>query len=70
MNLRKNMGTIDRAIRAIIAIVILGLYITKTISGTAAIVLLVVAIAFLATSAVGSCPMYLPFGLSTRKKKD
>ncbi len=70
MNLRKNMGLIDRVIRIVIAFVIVGLYLTKSISGIAAIVLLVVAVAFLVTSAVGSCPMYLPFGLSTRKKKE
>jgi hypothetical protein len=63
----KNMGTADRAIRTLIALAIVALYFTGKISGTVAIVLGIVAIAFLVTSLVGWCPSYLPFGLSTRK---
>ena len=63
----KNMGTADRVIRTLIALVIAVLYFTGKISGTLAIVLGIVAIAFLVTSFVGWCPSYLPFGLSTRK---
>ena len=64
----KNMGTIDRAIRTIIAITIGVLYFTGQISGLAAIILGVLAVIFLLTSLVGSCPLYLPFGLSTQQK--
>jgi uncharacterized membrane protein len=64
----KNMGTIDRAIRTIIAITIGVLYFTGQISGLAAIILGALAVIFLLTSLVGSCPLYLPFGLSTQKK--
>jgi hypothetical protein len=63
----KNMGSVDRAIRIAIAVVVAVLYFTGTISGTLAIVLGIVAIAFLVTSLFGWCPTYLPFGLSTRK---
>lgn len=63
----KNMGTADRAIRILIAVAIGILYFTGKISGALAIVLGIVAIAFLVTSFVGSCPSYVPFGLSTRK---
>jgi len=63
----KNMGTADRIIRVLIAIVIAGLYFTHRISGTLAIVLCLVAIAFVVSSLVGWCPSYVPFGLSTRK---
>ena len=63
----KNMGTADRVIRILIALAVAVLYFTHKISGTLAIVLGIVAIAFLVTSLVGSCPSYLPFGLSTRK---
>lgn len=66
--MKKNMGTIDRAIRTIIAITIGVLYFTGQISGLAAIILGVLAVVFLLTSLVGSCPLYLPFGLSTQKK--
>lgn len=63
----KNMGTLDRTIRIIIALVVAALYFGGKISGTVAIVLGIVAIAFFLTSLVGWCPSYLPFGLSTRK---
>ncbi len=63
----KNMGTLDRVARTLIALAVVALYYTGTISGTLAIVLGIVAIAFLVTSLVGWCPSYVPFGLSTRK---
>jgi hypothetical protein len=65
--MKQNMGRIDRSIRIAIAVVIGVLYLTAQISGTLAIVLGIVAIAFILTSFVGWCPTYVPFGLSTRK---
>jgi uncharacterized membrane protein YtjA (UPF0391 family) len=67
--MKKNMGSADRIIRTIIAIVVGILYFTGQITGTAAIILGILAIVFLLTSFVGSCPLYLPFGLSTQKGK-
>ena len=64
----KNMGTLDRILRTLAAVVIGVLYLAGQISGTLALILGIVAVAFLLTSFVGSCPVYLPFGLSTRKK--
>ena len=66
--MKPNMGTVDRAVRVVIALAIGALYFTGTISGTVGIVALVAAVVFLGTSAVGSCPAYLPLGLSTRKE--
>ena len=65
--MKPNMGTVDRAVRVVVALAVGALYLTGTISGTVGIVALVVAVVFLGTSAVGSCPAYLPLGLSTRK---
>jgi hypothetical protein len=64
----KNMGNADRAIRTLLAVAIIVLYLTDTISGTLAIILGIVAIAFLVTSLVGWCPAYVPFRLSTCKR--
>lgn len=64
------MGSTDRISRIIFAIVIGILYFTKAIEGTAALILLAFAIVFLITSFISFCPLYLPFGLSTRKKKE
>jgi hypothetical protein len=67
--MKKNMGTIDRVIRSLVAIVIAILFFTHTISGTLGIVLLVVAAILLVTSIIGFCPLYALLGLSTDKKK-
>ncbi len=65
--MKLNMGTLDRTIRLLIAAVIATLYFTGNISGLAAIILGILAVIFIATSLVGSCPLYLLLGLSTRK---
>lgn len=67
--MKKNMGTIDKAVRLALAALILLLYYLNVISGTLAIVLLLVAIIFAVTSIFGVCPLYIPFGISTLKKK-
>jgi hypothetical protein len=67
--MKKNMGTIDKLIRMLIAVVIVVLYFTHVISGTLEIVLLVLAVIFALTSLISFCPLYLPFGLSTKKDK-
>ena len=54
--MQKNMGGADRGIRAVIGIVTGGLYFTGMISGTVAVVLTIVGVIFILTSAAGSCP--------------
>lgn len=65
----KNMGKADRLIRTILAVVFLGLFFCKTVSGTLGIVLLVLSIVFLLTSLVSFCPLYMPFGIKTTCEK-
>lgn len=65
--MKKNMGTADRLIRTVIAVIVGALYFTGRIHGALGIVLMVIAVVFLATSFVGFCPAYLPLKLSTRK---
>ncbi|NOT73451.1 MAG: DUF2892 domain-containing protein [Cyclobacteriaceae bacterium] len=67
--MKKNMGSVDRIIRLIIAAVVVALYYTGTITGTLGIVLMVLAAVFVLTSLVSVCPLYLPFGLSTLMRK-
>ena len=69
MIMKKNMGSTDRIIRILLAVVIVILYFTNQISGTAAIILGVLAIIFVATSFISFCPLYLPFGISTKKQQ-
>jgi len=67
--MKTNMGIIDRAIRIVIALVFIGLYFANVVTGTFGIVLLVLAGVFILTSLVSFCPLYLPFGINTGKKK-
>jgi len=64
----KNMGSADRAMRIIAAIAIGWLILSGTINGILGIVLGVLAVVFLGTSAAGFCPLYAPFKFSTRKQ--
>ncbi|CAN5213922.1 hypothetical protein BH09BAC3_BH09BAC3_25970 [soil metagenome] len=66
--MKKNMGSADRVIRILVAVAVIALYFGNLISGTTAIVLLMLAGIFILTSFMSFCALYLPFGLSTRKK--
>ncbi|WP_228098978.1 DUF2892 domain-containing protein [Pedobacter sp. MC2016-24] len=62
------MGNLDRGVRIVIAIVVGILYFTGVISGTAAFILLVISVILIATSFISFCHIYLPFGITTRRK--
>ena len=68
--MKLNMGNTDRIIRVVVAIVLGVLYFTGQVTGTMGIVALVLAAVFVLSSLVGTCPLYLPFGIRTNSKKD
>lgn len=65
--MKKNMGSADKMVRILIAVAIVVLYFMGLISGTTATVLLIIAGVMVLTSFISFCPLYLPFGISTRK---
>ena len=67
--MKSNMGSADKAIRIVLAIVFAGLYITKLVEGTLGIALLVLGGVFLLTSIISFCPLYTLFGMNTCEKK-
>lgn len=67
--MKSNMGTADKAIRIVLAIVFAGLYITKLVEGTLGVALLVLGGIFLLTSVISFCPLYTLFGINTCEKK-
>lgn len=67
--MKKNMGSFDKALRIIIALVFIVLYVTNVISGTLGIILLVLAAVFVLTSFISFCPLYTLFGINTCKTK-
>lgn len=60
--MKQNIGTADRVVRIVlgVAIAVLGI-VFKSWFGLLALIPL-------GTAAVGTCPLYLPFGISTRRK--
>lgn len=66
--MKKNIGRTDRIIRFSVAIVIAALYFLGLIPGIAATILGILAVIFIITSFISFCPLYLPFGISTRRK--
>ncbi len=68
--MKKNMGTTDRVIRVLLAIIVAILYFTEVISGTLGIILLLIAIVFVLTSIISFCPLYKPFGIDTTCKSN
>jgi hypothetical protein len=67
--MKKNVGSTDQIIRLILAILVGILYYNDTISGTLGLVLVALSIVLVLTSVVNFCPLYLPFGINTRKKQ-
>ncbi len=63
--MKTNMGTMDRALRAVVALAMIGLYFGNIVTGTLGIVLLVAAGVFLLTSVVSFCPLYMLVGINT-----
>jgi hypothetical protein len=61
------MGTVDRLIRTIIAVIIVMPLLSGTVTGTLAVILGIFAVAFIGTSGIGWCPLYRPLGISTKK---
>ncbi len=67
--MKKNVGTVDKSIRILVAVVISVLFFTNVLTGTLGIVLLILAVVFVIVSLISFCPLYLPFGINTGKKK-
>jgi len=65
--MKRNMGGADRALRILVALVVVVLFYNGIIEGTLAYVLLAVSSVFVLTSLVSFCPLYRLIGTSTCK---
>lgn len=61
------MSGVDRIIRIIVAIAIGVLYLMDALSGVLGAILMILAVIFILTSAIGFCPLYRLFNISTKK---
>jgi len=67
--MKKNVGSIDKIVRYLLAVIIAVLYFTHVITGTLGIILLALAVVFVVTALLGFCPIWWSVKLSTLKKK-
>ena len=67
--MKTNMGGTDKAIRLLIAVILVSLYFLGLIEGVIGIIALVVAAVFTLTSVISFCPLYTVFGIKTCKTK-
>jgi hypothetical protein len=68
--MKKNIGILDKGIRLAIALIIVILDINNIVTGTLGDILLIIAVLLVITTFIGSCPLYLPFGWNTNKRKE
>jgi amino acid transporter len=66
--MHKNMGSFDRIIRLVLAIVLGSLVISQMLTGITGVITSIIAVILIITSLAGFCPAYLPFGISTLKR--
>lgn len=72
MEFKKNVGEIDRVVRVIIGLALLGVYFANMVEAPASYLLILVALIMFFTAAMSSCLLYVPFGINTcgtEKKK-
>jgi hypothetical protein len=66
--MKQNMALADRIIRIVLVAAVVVLYFTHQLPLIAAVILGAVALVFLVTGIVGTCPLYRLLGISTRRK--
>lgn len=64
--MKMNMGNLDRILRVIVAIGIGGAWYMNLLPTAWASILGLLAVVFALTSVVGTCPLYMPFGINTK----
>jgi len=68
--MKKNVNSIDKVIRILLAVVFAVLILTNQVAGTLAIIFSVLAVVLLLTSFLSFCPIYALLNISTLKKSD
>jgi hypothetical protein len=68
--MKSNMSSTDRIGRVIFAVLVVLLWMMDIITGTVATTLLILGAIFVATSAIGFCPLYTLFGMNTKKSAE
>ncbi|MBO9640449.1 YgaP-like transmembrane domain [Siphonobacter aquaeclarae] len=67
--MKKNMHPTDRLLRAAVALLLVGLYVTGVITGMGGGALLIISGILLLTSFTGMCPLYTLIGIHPRTSR-
>jgi hypothetical protein len=65
--MKRNLSNLDRMVRVVVAALFAYLYFAGIVSGGLGVVLLVLAVVFVATAIIAYCPLYAAFKFSTFK---
>ena len=65
--MKKNLGSTDKVIRLVLAVVLLVLFFTNTVTGVAGIITLVAAAISAGTALINFCPLYAALGIRSNK---
>jgi hypothetical protein len=68
--MKANVGKIDRGIRLLVGIALIGLWPMGLLQGTTAIIALVIGVVMLATALLRWCPPYSLLGINTGARDD
>lgn len=68
--MKKNMGSIDRLMRLCVAAFLGAVYFFSGTTGGWAIAMIVVVDVLVLTSLIGTCPLYIPFGIDTHSTQE
>jgi hypothetical protein len=63
------MGSADRLIRTLIALILVVLYLMNIITGTLGLIFMIIAAIFVLTSLISFCPLYTLLGINTCNRK-
>jgi hypothetical protein len=66
--MKRNIGILDRVARVVLVAVVAVLFFTNQLPLVAAIILGALSLVLLVTSIIGVCPLYMLFGISTKRK--
>ncbi|HZP33086.1 MAG TPA: DUF2892 domain-containing protein [Candidatus Acidoferrales bacterium] len=63
----RNVGGIDRAVRVIVGLTLLGIGFFHVVAGTLAVLAYLFGVIALATAVFAYCPAWVPFGINTSR---
>jgi hypothetical protein len=66
--MKRNESGLDRIIRVVVGVVLIGLFAGQVVTGGLGWVVLFIGAALLGTGIIGFCPLYVALGLNTNKK--